>query len=263
MPAPRTALHRLGRTIAAALCLTGAQAAQAQVVAAASSLQFAIGEIAAHFSAETGAEVTVALGSSGNLARQIRQGAPYEIFLSADESFADALARDGFADGPARVYAQGRLALFVPHGSPLAPDPTLQDLRAALADGRLHRFAIANPDHAPYGDRARAVLTGAGLWAAVEPHLVIGEAVSQAAQFAASGNAEGGLIAASLAAAPELAARGDFALVPAGRHAPLLQRMVLLRGAGPQARDFFAYLEGDAARAIFAAHGFARPDAPR
>ncbi len=239
-----------------------ARAEQTPVIAVASSLQFAIDELTSAFTDLTGRRVSVALGASGNFARQIRQGAPFEVFLAADEEITTALADDGFTDGAGAVYAEGRLALYVPHGSPLLPDPELDDLAAALDDGRLRRFAIANPDHAPYGARAREVLERRGIWDAIVPRLVMGEAVAQAAQFAASGNAEGGLIAGSLAGSPELVARGTFVLVPSDRHGPLRQRIVLLKDAGPVARAFYEFVLGPQARAILKTHGFGQPDAP-
>lgn len=251
---------------AGALCLALAAAPaeaagdQAPLVAAASDLQFALPEVAAAFEAETGRSVRLTFGSSGNLARQIRQGAPFQLYLSADEDYVLALAGDGLTRDRGAPYALGRIALLVPAGSPLALDGSLGDLRAALADGRLERFAIANPEHAPYGRRAEEALRHAGLWPAIEPHLVLGENVAQAAQFATSGNAQGGLVAHSLALSPRVAALGAAELVPADWHSPLRQRMVLLKGAGPVAERFYGYLGGPAGRAILERHGFGLPD---
>lgn len=231
------------------------------VIAAASDLRFAVEDIADSFRARTGQTVRLAFGSTGNFARQIREGAPYEMFMAADESFVLDLARDGFTRDEGVLYAEGRLALAVPTtGSALLADGTLADLRRALDDGRVTRFAIANPDHAPYGMRAREALERAGLWQAIKPKLVLGENVSQAAQFALSGSTDGGLIAWSLARAPQLRARGRFALVPTDRHAPLLQRMALLRDAGPVAQAFFDHMQHPDARAIMARYGFALPE---
>jgi molybdate transport system substrate-binding protein len=235
------------------------RATEAPLVAAASDLQFALEEIAGAYAAAGGGAVRLALGSSGNFARQIRQGAPFELFLSADEDYALALARDGLTQGRGALYARGRIALIVPRGSPLKPDGTLADLAAALTDGRLRKFAVANPEHAPYGRRAEEALKRAGLWEAIKPLLVLGENVAQAAQFAASGNAEAGIVAYSLALAPRLKDRTAHAPIPEDWHAPLLQRMVLLKNAGPAAERFFAYLQSPAARAIFRRHGFALP----
>lgn len=250
--------------LAAALvwpCLTaGAQAAaEAPVVAVAANVQFAIEEIARAFQAETGQTVRLSTGSSGNFARQIRQGAPYEMFVAADESYVLDLARDGFTRDDGRLYAVGRLVLVVPHGSPLQVDGSLDDLEAALADGRVTRFAIANPEHAPYGRRAEEALRHKGLWEAVQPYLVLGENVGQATQFATSADAQGGITAYALALSPAVAARGAYALIPEEWHSPLLQRMVLLESAGPVAERFYAYLQQPAARAIFRKYGFLLP----
>ncbi|MFC6689469.1 molybdate ABC transporter substrate-binding protein [Jhaorihella thermophila] len=231
------------------------------VIAAASDLRFALEEIAAGFRAETGHGLRLTFGSTGNFARQIRAGAPYQLFMAADEDYVLALARDGFTRDRGVLYATGRVAIAVPrNGSGLSADGRLEDLRAALAEGRVRRFAIANPDHAPYGMRAREALQHAGLWAAIRPALILGENVSQAAQFAMSGSADGGIIAWSLALSPQLAAQGRFALIPADWHAPLRQRMALMPGAGAVARAFYDHLQQPAARAIMARYGFALPD---
>jgi molybdate transport system substrate-binding protein len=251
------------RTLLAVLSLLSAPVAPraevAPLIAAASDLQFALEEVAAAFQADTGRSVTLSMGSSGNIARQIRQGAPYQMFLSADEDYVLALARDGLTRDAGVLYAVGRIALVVPQGSPLRADGTLADLQAALADGRLVKFAIANPDHAPYGRRAEEALRHAGLWEAIRPRLVLGENVSQAAQFATSANAQGGIIAYSLALSPRVAALGTSVLIPADWHAPLRQRMVLLKEAGSVAEQFYAYLQQPAARAIFRRYGFVLP----
>jgi molybdate transport system substrate-binding protein len=240
--------------------IAAAQAAQpAPTVAAASDLQFALPEIAALFRAQTGDEVKLVFGSSGNLRRQIGEGAPFELFLSADEAFVQALQREGRVEPDAPLYAVGRLALFVPNGSALAADGSLQDLAKAVADGRLRKLAIANPEHAPYGRAAREALTKTGAWPALESKLVLGENVSQAAQFAAGGAAQAGLIAYSLAVSPALSNKGRFALVASGLHESLRQRMALVRGAGRVARAFFAFLQDAPARAVLRRYGFLLP----
>ena len=234
--------------------------ADAPVVAAASDLQFALEEIAAAFQSETGQRVRLSMGSTGNFARQIREGAPFQIFMAADEEFIADLFRDGFTRDAGDLYALGRIVVTAPAGSALLPDGTLESLRAALAKGQITRFAIANPDHAPYGMRAREALQHVGLWDDLQPFMVIGENVSQAAAFALSGNAEGGIIALSLARAPQLAARGGYALIPEEFHTPLRQRMVLLNNAGPVAEAFYAFLQTPAARDILERYGFRRPE---
>lgn len=239
-----------------------ARAADVPNIAAASDLQFALPPIAAAFMRATGHEVRVSFGSSGNFRRQIADGAPFELFLSADASYVDALARERMTVDAGVVYAIGQLTLFCANGSPVAPDPEMRDVAAALADGRLGKFAIANPEYAPYGRAAVQALKHAGLWPGIEPHLVLGENISQAAQFAASGNAQAGIVALSLARAPGMAGRGRYAVLPASSHDPLIQKMVLLKNAGLTARAFYAFLQGPAARDIFAGYGFELPPGP-
>ena len=225
-------------------------------VAAASDLKFALEELAARFTRETGRKLRLSFGSSGNFARQIEQGAPFQLFLSADEDMVFRLADKGLTVDRGALYAVGRIVLIVPRGSPLKADGELRDLAAALADGRLKRFAIANPDHAPYGKRAEEALRHAGLWDAIRPRLVLGENVSQAAQFATSGSTQGGIVAQSLALSPQVAKNASFALIPADWHQPLRQRMVLIAGAGETARAFHAWLQQPAAREVMARYGF-------
>lgn len=233
---------------------------RALVVAAASDLSFALEEIVARFTRAHGQRVELVLGSSGVLARQIRDGAPFDLFLSADEAFVDQLDRAGLTRDAGMLYGVGRLVLFAPAGSPLDPRAGLGGLGRLLAEGRVSRFAIANPEHAPYGRAAEAVLRGHGLWDGIQPRLVLGDNVSQAAQFAASGNAVGGIIAYSIALAPPVRARGTFALLPEADHPPLRQRMVLLRRAASAAERFYQYLQEPDARGILERYGFSVPD---
>lgn len=234
-------------------------AADVPVVAAASDLQFALPEVAAAFTAETGRKVELAFGSSGNFLRQIRQGAPFQIFFSADEAYVEELVGAGLTVNAGDLYAVGRIVIVVPEGSRLLADGTLQDLSTALEDGRVQRFAIANPDHAPYGRRAEEALRHAGLWAALEDKLVLGENVSQAAQFATSGSADGGIIAYSLALSPDVSRLAHYALIPDDWHDPLRQRMVLLKGADETARMFYEFMMSEPARTILNRYGFALP----
>jgi molybdate transport system substrate-binding protein len=262
--AARTAVA-LSRLVSCVLlaAITGigpAARAETPVIAAASDLQFALEEIAEAFEAETGQPVELTFGSSGNFARQIRQGAPYDLYLSADEGFVLDLHADGFTRDEGMLYALGRIVIFTPHSAPLKADGSLEGLAAALAEGRVSRFAIANPEHAPYGLAAEQALRHGGLWEAVAPTLVLGENVSQAAQFAATGNTDGGIIAYSLALSAPVAARGTFELIPEEWHAPLRQRMVLLDDAGPVAERFYGYLQAPAAQDILRRNGFALPD---
>lgn len=238
-----------------------AQAASSQVptVAAASDLKFAIEELAGQFEKATGQKLRLVFGSSGSFFSQILQGAPFHLFMSADEAFVFKLADAGRTRDRGRLYGYGRIVIMVPRGSSLKADGELKDLAAALKDGRLKKFAIAAPDHAPYGMRAREALQHAGLWSAIEPRLVYGENISQTAQFATSGATEGGIIAYSLALAPQVARLGEHALIPQAWHQPLAQRMVLTRDAPEAARAFYDYLARPEAQAVMARYGFSTP----
>ncbi|MBD3765244.1 MAG: molybdate ABC transporter substrate-binding protein [Rhodobacterales bacterium] len=182
------ALVLLGWAAFAAFPLTASAEGEPPVIAAASDLKFAVTEIAVAFTAETGMEVKLSFGSTGNFATQIREGAPFELFMAADEKFVAQLHAEGLTRDEGALYAEGRVVIMVPHGSALTPDENLDTLAAMLDAGTITRFAIANPEHAPYGLRAQEALQHRGLWEKVQPHLVLGENVSQTAQFALSGN---------------------------------------------------------------------------
>ncbi len=240
--------------------LAPAHAAEAPNIAAAADLKFALTEIAGAHERAGGARVSLSFGSSGVFRRQIAQGAPFELFLSADESYIEALIKEGRAEGPGTLYAIGRIALYIPNGSPVKADNKLRDLAAAAKDGRLKRLAIANPEHAPYGRASREALRHVDAWEAVQDKLVLGENAAQAARFAASGSAQAAILPLSLVRADELAGRGGFVTLPESWHAPLRQRMALVRGAGEAARRFHDFLRTPEARAIFARHGFVLPE---
>jgi molybdate transport system substrate-binding protein len=209
---------------------------------------------------QSGDRVELIFGSSGNLTRQLIDGAPFELFLSADETFVDKLADAGLTRDRGVLYAIGRLVIFAPHGSPLAVDERLDGLRALLSKGGVGRFAIANPEHAPYGRAAAAALRTQGLWERLQPALVLGENITQAAQFAKTGNAVGGILAYSLVVAPPLSEQGTYALLPESLHPPLRQRMVLLKRTSATAERFYRYLQQPAARDILGRYGFAVPN---
>jgi molybdate transport system substrate-binding protein len=257
-----------GALLAGALALsavlaasTAAAADGAPLVAAASDLRFALDEIAGAFTRETGMPVRIVYGSSGNFRRQVAEGAPFELFLSADEAYVFALAKEGLTAGEGVLYATGRIALVVPEGSKLMLDPELRDIAAAIADGRVRKFAIANPEHAPYGRAAREALATAGAWESLRGRLVLGENVAQAAQFAVSGSAQGGIVALSLAMAPGVLGTARFVAISASMHSPLRQRMVLTKRATPTARAFHQFLQQPAARAVLQRYGFTPPPA--
>jgi molybdate transport system substrate-binding protein len=228
-------------------------------IAAAANLNFALTEIVRQFERDRGTRVDMVFGASGTLTRQIRDGAPFEMFLAADEDFPAQLTSAGLTRDAGAVYAIGRLALFAPTGSPLIVDERLDGLSRLVQAAGVTRFAIANPDVAPYGRAAEATLRKRGLWDAIRSRLVLGDSITQAAQFATTGNAIGGLIAYSLVKEPALANKGTYALIPQADHPPLRQRMVLLKQATPIVEQFYAYIQGSAARAVLVKNGYEVP----
>ena len=235
------------------------EAQRSPVIAAAANLNFALTEIADQFARDRGTRVEVVFGASGTLTRQIEDGAPFELFLAADEEFPNQLTAAGLTRDAGVVYAVGRLVIFAPTGSPLTVDERLDGLARLVKAGSVGRFAIANPEVAPYGKAAEAVLRKRGLWDAIRPQLVLGDTIAQAAQFATTGNAVGGLVAHSLVLGPGFADRGTYAVIPDADHPPLRQRMVLLKRAGATATQFYTYLQSEAARAILRKHGYGVP----
>lgn len=244
---------------AAIVAVACGAAAAPPVIAAASDVNVALTDIAAQFTRDSGERVELVFGSSGLLMRQIRDGAPFEVFLSADEAYIAELAAAGMTRDEGTLYGLGRIVLFAPAGSLLVPAEGFEGLRRVLAGGTRARVAIANPEHAPYGRAAEQALRTHGLWDTATPHLVLAENVSQAAQFAASGSTIGGIIAYSLALAPSFSQRGTYALIDESHHQPLRQRMVLLRRSGDVAARFYRYLQEPGARAVFQRYGFGLP----
>jgi len=234
-------------------------AADIPVIAAAASVKFALQDIAKAFYQDTGKSVRISYSSSGNLTRQIQQGGPFELFLSANAQYVAQLYQQHKTLDQGVIYAVGRIVLLTHKNSSIGLDDHLSMVKQALQAGRLQRFAIANPLHAPYGVAAREVLQQLELWALTKPHLVLGENVAQAAQFASSGAAQVGLISHSLALAPALQNRIRSLLIPASLHQPINQSMVLLNNAGDTSKLFFNYLQQDKAREILSRYGYSAP----
>ncbi len=225
-------------------------------IAAAADLKFAMDEIVGAFKKGNPAdEIDVVYGSSGKFNTQIRQGAPYDLYFSADIGFPRELAKDGFAASEVKPYAFGRIVLW--SASLDASKMTL----ASLTEAKIARIAIANPQHAPYGKRAEEALRASGLWEKVEPKLVYGENIAQTAQFVQTGNAQVGIIALSLAVNPELASKGGYYLIPDKLHEPLEQGFIITkRGEGSAlARRFAEYMGSKPARAVMTKYGFVLP----
>jgi molybdate transport system substrate-binding protein len=230
-----------------------AQASAPIRVAAASDLKFALAQLGVRFERETGLKLAMTYGSSGNLARQLEQGLPMDLFLSADEALVIRLAKTGWARDEGVVYGRGQLVWLVPKSSSAALDADLKGLAASL--GASGKLSIANPEHAPYGRAARSALQTLGLWDSLQSRLVLGESVTQATQFVSTGAAQAGLVALSLALAPELAGSTRHVVVQSKLYPPIIQRMALRKTASPAAEKLYAFLQTDAAKAVLRANG--------
>lgn len=240
--------------------LSGAAQAEKLTLAAAADLKYAMVEVVQGFKAQhAGDDIEVVYGSSGKFLTQIRNGAPFDLYFSADIVYPRELAKQGLAAGEVRPYAVGRLVLWS-----LKPELAKTPLKA-LPQVAIRRFAIANPQHAPYGRRAQEALQHEGVWEAMQPRLVLGENIAHAAQFVDSGAAEAGIVALSLAMSPTLQGKGAWTLIPAEWHAPLEQGFVITRRAAnnPLAKAFADYMAGDAARAVMRRYGFELPGESR
>jgi molybdate transport system substrate-binding protein len=229
-------------------------------IAAASDLRFALEEVADLVKSEhPDVELAVTYGSSGQFVQQIGNGAPFDLFLSADLAYPEQLVDEGLAEsGDVFSYGIGRLVLWAAEESSVDPREGL----AVLADPAVRTVAIANPEHAPYGRAAVEALQSAGVWDVVEPKLVLGENVSQAADFVRSGNADAGVVALSLVLAPSAKDEGRWAEVPLELFSPLEQGGVVLAGARDPAatRAVRDVLTGEEGRAVLAAYGFSPAD---
>lgn len=235
---------------------------QKLTVAAAADLQFALPEVSRQFqAANPGVEVSAVYGSSGNFYSQIQNGAPFDVFLSADVAYPRKLAAEGaVAADSLFTYAAGRIAIWVPASSGV--DVEHLGIRA-LEDARVKHVAIANPQHAPYGRAAEAALRSLGVYEAVAPKLVMGENIAQALEFAQSGAADAGIVAVSLALAPSVRAQGRYWEIPQAAYPRIEQGGAILsrsRGSRPAAQ-FRAFLLGAAARRTLEQFGFSIPEA--
>jgi len=243
------------------LLLAAAAPAQEITVAAAADLQFVLPEIAARFQKETGKTVKLTFGSSGNFFTQIQNGAPFDLFLSADIDYPKKLEAAGLAEpGTLYEYAVGRIVLWVPNDSQL-------DLARGLPvvlDPAVKKIAIANPQHAPYGRAAVAALQHEKLYDRVRDKFVLGENISQTVSFVASGNAEIGIVALSLVLSPSMKEQGKYVKIPEDEYPAIHQAGVVVH-ASPQkalAAQFLEYLKSPPILALLTAYGFSDPHHP-
>src|SRR5467141_2422381 len=227
-------------------------------IAAAADLKFAMEELSEQFEKQMGTKVKVAYGSSGNFFSQMQNGAPFDLFFSADIAYPRKLEAAGLAEpGTLYEYAMGRIVIWTPTDAKV--DVAKQGWKTLL-DPNVEKIAIANPEHAPYGRAAVAALQKAGVYESVKNKLVYGEKISQAAQFVQSGNAQAGIVALSLAIPPAMR-DGKRWEIPAEMHPLLEQGAIVLNGATNKdgARAFLEFVKSTAGRAILAKYGFEFP----
>jgi molybdate transport system substrate-binding protein len=227
-------------------------------IAAASDLQSVFPALTAHFERDTGHMVDVSFGSSGNFFAQLQNGAPFDLFFSADVDYPRRLVSSGLTvPGTLAEYARGRIVLWTRNDTHL----DLARGLAILAEPGVRRIAIANPEHAPYGRAAVAALRHEQLHDRVRGKFVLGENISQAAQFAQSGNADAGIIALSLALVPAMRASGHYVEIPASYHPPIEQAAVVLRSSRQLdvARQFLVFLQRPESQRALQEAGFVIP----
>jgi molybdate transport system substrate-binding protein len=233
--------------------------AQEITVAAAADMSAVLPELVTAYTKKTGQPVKLSFGASGNLTNQIRNGAPFDLFFSADEQYPQQLISEGLASKDTLYrYAVGRLVLWVPNDSPL--DLSKLGIKAVL-DPSVKKISIANPATAPYGRAAKAALEHFGIYDQVSSRLVVGENISQAAQFVESGNAQAGLVALSHALAPAMKDKGRYWMVPLDSYPILNQAAVVLTKSKQQdaARKFLDFLRSPEAASLLGNYGFSLP----
>jgi len=227
-------------------------------VAAAADLKFAMGDLSERFEKQTGIKVHVTYGSSGNFFSQMQNGAPFDLFFSADIEYPKKLEAAGLAErGTLYEYAVGQIVIWTPANAKV---DVAKHGWNALLDPSVEKIAIANPDHAPYGRAAVASLQRAGIYEQVKTKLVYGENISQAAQFVQSGNAQAGIVAMSLAVSPAMR-DGKQWVIPAEMHPPIEQGAIILKDAKNEdaAQAFLDFVKSPTGRSTLAKYGFEFP----
>ncbi len=228
-------------------------------IAAAADLRFAMGELSEGFEKRTGTKVSVTYGSSGNFFSQLQNGAPFDLFFSADIAYPRKLEASGLGEpGTLHPYAVGRIVIWMP------PESKVDVSRLgwnALLDSSVQKISVANPDHAPYGRAAVAALQEAGIYEQVRAKLVYGENITQAAQFVQSGNAQAGIVAMSLAVSPAMKG-GKTWEIPVDMHPAIEQGAIVLKAAKNKAAalTFLEFVKSAEGVAVLAKYGFTMPE---
>jgi len=243
--------------LACTLVFTSVNAAEPFTVAIAANLKYVFDDLAAEFKKETGIEVQSIVNASGKIATQVRQGAPFDVFMSADMEFPEGLYKEGYAVTAPKPYAYGVLVLWSQTGADLSKGV------AGLANKTVGNVAIANPKLAPFGKQSVKSMEYYKVKAALEPKLVYGESITQVSQFVESKAVDVGFSAKSIVIAPETAGKGKWVAVPEESYEPIAQGIVILKHGidahADSARKFYEFVQSEKARAIFAKNGYKLP----
>lgn len=247
------------RSILAALLLFCAQALGAQpvTIAVAANMKDAFAEINTAFRATSKADLRVVFGSSGNFSAQIMNGAPYSLFIAADEYFPLKLYKNGKTVDEGSVYAIGKLALIAKKGSSGPNINTKTDIAGAIT--KANKVAIAKPELSPYGKATVEYLKSEGLWNLAKDKLIYGDNISVATMYVVTGGADLGFTALSLAASPELTKSTSYVVVDDRQYQAIKQRMVLIKGAPPEAADLYRFMQSSQAKTILRQYGYVTP----
>jgi len=247
--------HRLSLVAVAVAFISQLCAAQEITVAAASDLQFAMQDVAARFEKETGKTAKLIYGSSGNFFQQIQNGAPFDMFFSANLDYPKKLEAAGLIEpGSFYAYAKGKIVIWVPKQSKLDLSSGVQ----ALLDPSIKKIAVANPQHAPYGQAAVAAMQKENIYEKVKDKLVLGENISQTASFVVSGSADVGIVALSLALSPNMKDKGRYAEIPGDEYPPIEQACIIVGSSKNKeiARQFLSFVKTPAVADVLTSYGF-------
>lgn len=243
--------------LAVFFAFTGSVVAQVATIAVAANMKDAFAEIAAEFKSAGKPEMKVVYGSSGNLAAQIMNGAPFSILIAADERFPLELFKNGKTVDDGSVYAIGKLAMIAKASSEILLLDNKGDIAKIIS--KANKVAIAKPELAPYGRAAVQYLKAEGLWDLARNKIVYADNIGAATTYVVSGAADVGFTAFSLAKSPELLKQTSYLLVDTKMYEPIKQRMVLIRGAPQEAQDLYRFMQGSKAKAILQRYGYNTP----
>lgn len=243
--------------LAVSFALTGSVFAQVATIAVAANMKDAFAEIAAEFKSTGKPEMRVVYGSSGNFAAQIMNGAPFSLFIAADEQFPLELFKNGKTVDDGSVYAIGKLVIITKTSSGIYLSDSKSDIAKAIS--KANKVAIAKPEIAPYGRAAVQYLKAEGLWDLAKDKLVYADNIGSATTYVASGAADLGFTAFSLAKSPELLRQTSYVAVDTKMYEPIKQRMVLIKGAPQEAQDLYRFMQGPKAKSILQKYGYSTP----